>query len=410
MFVNYKHRRYFTDNDRDSMERLAEGAALGVVIVRNAQLSKERQQKLREQEVLLKLSEQLLGELSRQLPVELSKQPLGSAGRERILNRAVAVACDVLESDYCSIILPDSEGRLLVVAQQGLVGVEVGKTEFGRGRESQTGYIIETGRPSRVSDYEKQEPFHTPREGALNDIQSGGGVPMFRESKLIGASLTHSRKHRGFTDEEENILSLIANQTAIALNSSEQISRQNNYLGALLNASTAISKSGLNLSHILDEIVKQAFLCLAGEGEQKAILSTIQRYDEATHTLFFESAHPPSYLQKLRDTEGGKRLIKREAGGKIGIAGRAALEGEAQLVPNVLDDPDYYEFVTSTRSELAIPLIDGDRVRGVLDVESEQFAAFDALHVKKFEALAEIAVIAIRNAEQYEELENAKGI
>jgi GAF domain-containing protein len=391
MYLNYNRPRHFTVEDRNSMEALAEQAAFALVIVRYAQLE-ERKQRLREQEAL----------------VELYKQLLGTVERDKILQCAVTVARRVLKTDCCNIVLPDRERRLLFVAEEGWEHVEVGKTEMGRGLKSQTGYIIEERKPSRVYDYEKQTEFDPPKEIELNRIKSGMGVPMFRESEVIGAMLVHMRKHRFFTEAEENLLSLIAYQTGIALHSAEQIKRQHDYLSALLSASTSISRSGLNRAAILNEIVKQAYLCFVSPGEQKTTLSTLQLYDEATKTMFFETAYPFPYLQQLKDQFGERRLIRRGLDTRIGIVGRAALSREPQLVSNVLVDPDYYKFLDSTRSEVAVPLLDGGKVLGVLDVESGQTAAFDELHVKELEALAEIAVIAIRNAEQYEELQKTR--
>jgi GAF domain-containing protein len=409
MFANYDYPRLFSEEDSRLMKAQAVHAALALIIARNAQLSEARKQKLEEQGVLLDLSRQMLDEISKQLPIELSTQPSGEAGRKRILKRAVNVARDVLKVECCSIVLPDREGRLLVVAQEGLVNVEEGRTEIGRGRRSQTGYIIEMRNPSRVHDYDKQQDFDPPALLTQNKIRSGMGVPMFRESEVIGAMVVHSRKPRLFTDPEENLLSLIANQTAIALSGAEQIIRQSNYLGALLNASKAISRKGFDRKHVLGEIVEQAYRCLASSGEKKATLSTLQLYDAATRTLFFESAYPAPFLRKLRAAVGETRLVRRDPGGhRIGIVGRAALERKPQLVPNVEEDPDYYKFLDSTRSELAVPLLDGSTVLGVLDIESDQPAAFDALHVKELGAVAEIAVIAIQNARQYDELQKTR--
>ena len=136
-------------------------------------------------------------------------------------------------------------------------------------------------------------------------------------------------------------------------------------------------------------------------------MATLRLYDEATRMLYFHSAYPPHLLSELKASLGDLRL-SRAGAPKIGIAGRAALEGSPQLVNDVSFDPDYFEFLSSTRSALAVPLIGGGNVLGVLNVESDRPAAFDALHVHELAALAEMAVIAIRNAAQYEELERTR--
>src|SRR5262249_8065201 len=58
----------------------------------------------------------------------------------------------------------------------------------------------------------------------------------------------------------------------------------------------------------------------------------------------------------------------------------------------------------STKSELSVPLICGDRVLGTIDVESDQVKGFNKEDQTALEVMAEIAVIAIENARQYAEL------
>ena len=55
-----------------------------------------------------------------------------------------------------------------------------------------------------------------------------------------------------------------------------------------------------------------------------------------------------------------------------GITGRAVRLGKAQLAPDVRADPDYVAALPSVTSELAIPLLVGHDVIGVLNIESER--------------------------------------
>ena len=65
-----------------------------------------------------------------------------------------------------------------------------------------------------------------------------------------------------------------------------------------------------------------------------------------------------------------------------GITGYAAITGEAYLSPDVSRDPHYIPSFDDVRSEVAVPFFDADeRIRGVLNVESERYDAFDSRHV-----------------------------
>src|SRR6185436_7838903 len=72
-----------------------------------------------------------------------------------------------------------------------------------------------------------------------------------------------------------------------------------------------------------------------------------------------------------------------------GVAGRAYREKRTVLVPDVSRDPDYIALIPETRSEVAIPILSGDEVVAVLNVESDVPAAFRPSHVITLETLAD---------------------
>ncbi len=91
--------------------------------------------------------------------------------------------------------------------------------------------------------------------------------------------------------------------------------------------------------------------------------------------------------------------------GEQGITGRAAATGLPILCNDVSQDPDYYphELLPETRSELAIPLVFGDRVVGVLDVQSDRCNAFRQDDVPILKILADQVAIALENARLFGE-------
>ncbi|MEM3641630.1 MAG: PAS domain S-box protein, partial [Candidatus Bathyarchaeia archaeon] len=63
--------------------------------------------------------------------------------------------------------------------------------------------------------------------------------------------------------------------------------------------------------------------------------------------------------------------------GEKGIIAKAARTGKTAFVPDVSKDNAYIEIDKNIRSEIATPIKVGDKVLGVLNVESEQLAAFN---------------------------------
>lgn len=71
-----------------------------------------------------------------------------------------------------------------------------------------------------------------------------------------------------------------------------------------------------------------------------------------------------------------------------GVCGAAARTGETQLVPDVEAFPGHIACDGATRSELVVPVRDGDgRVRAVLDLDSHWPSAFSAAEAARLEAL-----------------------
>ena len=93
-----------------------------------------------------------------------------------------------------------------------------------------------------------------------------------------------------------------------------------------------------------------------------------------------------------------------------GVTGRAYREKRTVHVRDVTEDPDYIGLVPSTRSEVAIPILSGEEVAAVLNVEKDEPGGFDHGQVITLETLADGIGVVLRNAELYQALEstNAK--
>ena len=59
-----------------------------------------------------------------------------------------------------------------------------------------------------------------------------------------------------------------------------------------------------------------------------------------------------------------------------GICGLAARERRTIILPDVRQDPRYIACSPTVRSELVVPLLDGERILGVLDLDSDNIDAF----------------------------------
>ncbi len=107
------------------------------------------------------------------------------------------------------------------------------------------------------------------------------------------------------------------------------------------------------------------------------------------------------------EEQGGVRLEV----GEQGIIGWVAGSGLPLLVNDVSQDPRYVpnDALPATKSELAVPLKIGQRVIGVLDVQSDELNAVDLDDVAVLQALGDQVAIAIENARLFRGARRTQG-
>ena len=114
----------------------------------------------------------------------------------------------------------------------------------------------------------------------------------------------------------------------------------------------------------------------------------------------------------LREATGeAGRLLKERAHqldlSQKSMVGYAISQRKARIALDVGADPVRFAnpLLPETRSEIALPLIAGNRVLGALDVQSTQAAAFDDASAVVLQAMADQIAVALNNAEQFKKTE-----
>jgi L-methionine (R)-S-oxide reductase len=87
----------------------------------------------------------------------------------------------------------------------------------------------------------------------------------------------------------------------------------------------------------------------------------------------------------------GRPACVRIALGK-GVCGTAALRRASVIVPNVHEFPGHIFCDSASQSEIVVPLLDGGRLLGVLDLDSPKLARFDETDRAGLELIAQIWV------------------
>lgn len=103
----------------------------------------------------------------------------------------------------------------------------------------------------------------------------------------------------------------------------------------------------------------------------------------------FQIGHLPEVAERIRVKVGE------------GVTGRAVKERRAILVDDVSKETDYIAAVPRVHSELAVPLINKNRVIGVMDLEARERAYFKEEHARLLSLIGSRIAVSIENARLY---------
>jgi PAS domain S-box-containing protein len=284
------------------------------------------------------------------------------------------------------------------------IEVEGGKRRPKRRQEARiglTGHIIRTRQPVLIKENVLQFLKEIKAEPSGELARSWLGVPMIAAGRVVGVMAVQSYEEEGaFDNEHLDLLFTIANQAAIAIENArlfEEARQRATQLEAIAELGRHIT-SILDLDELLSQIVELIHHILSYYHVHIFLV------DEVSKEAVFRAGSGEA--GRLIEEQGGVRLKV----GEQGIIGWVAGSGLPLLVNDVSQEPRYVpnDALPATRSELAVPLNIGQRVVGVLDVQSDELNALDLDDVAVLQALGDQVAIAINNARLFEELEEHK--
>ncbi|NTU84284.1 MAG: SpoIIE family protein phosphatase, partial [Chloroflexales bacterium] len=253
------------------------------------------------------------------------------------------------------------------------------------------GWMRQTGRALLVEDF-AEEMRHLParpRYQSERPPRSGIYVPLIAGDHVIGSISVQSYQPAAFGANDLRLLSLIADQAAVAITRARAF-REASVRAVQLQAIRQVSEritAILDLDRLLPAVVR---LIREHFGYHPIHIFTIEPDDPRIH--FRASTSTGEQLEQI--------LALPLTVGQ-GIVGAVAIEGTPILVGDVHREPRYIRDSRTTRSELAVPLRVGDQVVGVLDVQSDEVDDFDADDMFVIRTLADQIAVAIDSANSY---------
>ncbi len=169
------------------------------------------------------------------------------------------------------------------------------------------------------------------------------------------------------------------------------------------------------------ELLYQSGLALSGELEPKQVAGkiievlekkmdwhhiAIRKYDSASdrlELLAFKQTSPDTEAT-ARSTE--ERLANAVSSSGQGLSGWVAQHGQTVRVGNVKADARYTETYPGIGSGLYAPMTLGERVVGVISVESRELNAFDESDERLLKTIANQAAVAFENARLFQNLQH----
>jgi two-component sensor histidine kinase len=307
---------------------------------------------------------------------------------EDTLDAITGITSQVMGVDSCSIYLQEEGGdRLVLKATTGLAREAIGRASLGIG-EGLTGWAITYGQPVAVRDALNDPRFKLLPETREEGLRSLMAVPLSVQGRIIGAMNVQTAEMHDFTDDEIELLSLIANLAAGALEKAalyDRMQQRIQELSTLAEVSRTVT-SPLYLDEMLRVVTEMAARVMGAKSTSLRLL------DDTTGQLVLRATH------NISSTD---HLFSSIAVGQS-IAGQVAASGQPIFVLNVQTDERYLNHALAEHegwvSLLSAPLIVRDRIVGVFSCYMGTYHEFTPKEVELFQTLANQTALAIENA------------
>ena len=229
-------------------------------------------------------------------------------------------------------------------------------------------------------------------------------VPLLTGGEAEGLIVVRRKDPGPFTAQEISVLESFASQAAIAIKNAalfSELQQSNRTLADSLAQQTAtaevlqaISRAAFDLQSVLDTLVRNA-VTLTG-----ADIGVVLRAESDCLAVWAHHGASDAFLERI--------TVQPVRYDRATTSGRAATERRVVRIDDVLADPEYQrpdmQRSDPYRSTLAVPLLRGNELLGVITVWKRPLDPFTDRQVDLIRTFADQVVIAIENARLFSEL------
>lgn len=261
--------------------------------------------------------------------------------------------------------------------------------------EGLTSILIRTRKPLMLVEDTERRAAELGAKVVGKPAKSWMGAPMLVQNNPIGALIIQDLENEHTFDETDlKFFTTLAGQVAGVLHNVHLLDESQRKAIQLETASEIARDISGSLN--LDELLV------------KAVNFIRERFDFYHAAVFLHDL--PGEFAVIREATGDAGIQMKRAGHKIGVGSKSIVgfvsgRGESLVVNDTTKDATYYAnpLLPDTRAEAAIPLKVGERILGVLDVQSTKPFAFFEDNLRSLQILADQLAVAVVNTELFAE-------
>jgi len=253
-------------------------------------------------------------------------------------------------------------------------------------------------------------------------IESAIYVPVHLEDELLGLIYAGRLRDFPFTQPEQSLFSVLADRVASALENARLYNQAQQEIVERKRAEVALAKRAAELETVARVSAAVSTILDTAQLLQTVVDLTKNNFNlYQVHIYLLDAALSPEAIgpgKVLKLAAGadelGRRLVTEAWHIPLdqthSVVAQAARTRQGILVNNIRETADWLPnpMLPKTRSELAVPLITGNQVLGVLDVQSDLVDYFSKEDLRIQTTLAAQVAVAIRNAQLYHEAAQAR--